>query len=299
MANMWSGVEKAIRMIKKMPRVQITNVKDNTSKGRKSKMRRGQHGGDKCGRGNKGQGQRNNRPRLGFEGGNSPFYLRIPKEPYYKGHFLKKEYPPFSLLQLQRAIDLYRIDDSQPIDLAVLCNTKLYQMDVDLRHYGVHLTEEGFDLFQAQINIEVQWASEAAIAAVESRGGVITTRFYDPESLRALVNPVTFFKRGVPIPRCKLPPMELLDYYSDPKNRGYLSDPDLIKKERFELSQKYGYSLPEVPYNEMLLLRKDPRQVFYGLQPGWVVNLRDRVILKPKDPEIKQYYEDRLEAKSV
>jgi large subunit ribosomal protein L15 len=25
-------------------------------------------------------------PRLGFEGGNTPFYLRIPKEPYYKGH---------------------------------------------------------------------------------------------------------------------------------------------------------------------------------------------------------------------
>lgn len=38
------------------------------------------------GRGHKGQGQRGTLPRLGFEGGNTPFYLRIPKEPYYQDH---------------------------------------------------------------------------------------------------------------------------------------------------------------------------------------------------------------------
>ena len=46
---------------------------------------RGRRYGRKCGRGDKGQGQRGTLPRLGFEGGQTPFYLKIPKEPYYAG----------------------------------------------------------------------------------------------------------------------------------------------------------------------------------------------------------------------
>lgn len=33
----------------------------------------------------------------------------------------------------------------------------------------------------------------------------------------------------------------------------------------------------------MLTERKDPRQIFYGLNPGWVVSLKDRIILTPKE----------------
>lgn len=43
-------------------------------------------GGDKHGFGNKGSGQRQNFMRLGYETGNTPFYLRFTYEPYYKGH---------------------------------------------------------------------------------------------------------------------------------------------------------------------------------------------------------------------
>ena len=42
---------------------------------------------------------------------------------------------------------------------------------------------QGADIFAAKINIEVQRASEGAIAAIERNGGVITTSFYDPISL--------------------------------------------------------------------------------------------------------------------
>ena len=42
---------------------------------------------------------------------------------------------------------------------------------------------QGAELFSAKINIEVQRASEAAIAAVERNGGVLTSSFYDPISL--------------------------------------------------------------------------------------------------------------------
>lgn len=59
---------------------------------------------------------------------------------------------------------------------------------------------KGADIFCATVNLEVQIASEAAIAAVERNGGVITTSYYDPRSLRespALKHIFTFNKNTV------------------------------------------------------------------------------------------------------
>lgn len=50
------------------------------------------------------------------------------------------------------------------------------------------------------------------------------------------------------------------------------------------LAQKYGYTLPRIeddPQYDMLTATKDPRQVFFGLEPGWVINLADQTIIKP------------------
>lgn len=61
----------------------------------------------------------------------------------------------------------------------------------------------------------------------------------------------------------------------------------------FFFFQKYGYELPDIkssPDKDMLLERKDPRQIFYGLEPGWVVNMKDKVIVKPTDPVLKEFY---------
>lgn len=55
---------------------------------------------------------------------------------------LRREYPPLSLLQLQRMIDLGRIDADEPIDLTTLCNTNLYHIELHKRHFGVNLTDE-------------------------------------------------------------------------------------------------------------------------------------------------------------
>lgn len=98
---------------------------------------------------------------------------------------------------------------------------------------------------------------------------------------------------GEPILRRFLPPSDCLEYYSNAATRGYLADPEKISYERLVLAQKYGYELPKIeddPDYEMLCQRKDPRQLFYGLEPGWVVNLRDKVILKPKAEYLKEYY---------
>lgn len=109
---------------------------------------------------------------------------------------LKRQYPPLSMLNLQKMIDTNRIDTTKPIDLVAILNTGLYKMFPDQRHFGVNLTDEGADIFNAKINLEVQWASELIIAAVEKNGGVITTAYYDPHSLQAMLNTKKFFERG-------------------------------------------------------------------------------------------------------
>nr|CAG4638666.1 EOG090X0BG9 [Cyclestheria hislopi] len=284
-----AGVDKALDLLRTLPRVSLSNLQGNPGANKKSSRGRAQHGGDKHGAGNKGSGQRQNFMRIGYETGNNPFYMRVPQEPYYKGHHLRREYIPLSLLQLQTLVDAGRLDTSKPVDLAALCNTKLFKILPDQKQFGFQLTDEGLDQFEAKLNIEVQWAPEQVIAAIEKNGGVITTAFYDPYSLGALVNPVLFFQRGVPIPKRQLPPYDAVEYYTNPKNRGYLADPDLIATERFALSQKFGYKLPNLKENPNLPLfleRKDARQIFYGLEPGWVVSLRDKKIYAPENPEL-------------
>ncbi|GBM96014.1 39S ribosomal protein L15, mitochondrial [Araneus ventricosus] len=287
------GAEKALELLKYLPRVNKYNVFPNREEFSRKIRKRGQHGGGTHGHGNKGSKQRCSYPRVGFEGYQTPFYLKMPSERYFAHFRGRRQYPPLSLGQLQLMIDTGRIDASQPIDLNMICNTKLYSIDPLDRHFGVHLTDEGADGFTAKVNIEVQHAKETVIAAIERSGGVITTTYYDIDSVKALINPQKFFETGKPIPLRKLPPEDTVAYYVDPKSRGYLADPEKIADERLALAQKYGYELPDIskdPEFEMLTTRKDPRQVFLGLEPGWVVNLADKVILKPTDDIWKKYY---------
>ena len=136
------------------------------------------------------------------------------------------------------------------MDLAALCGTKIFPFRPDRNHFGFHLTSDGVDSFRARLNIEVQWADEQAIAAVERAGGRITTAYFDIHSVLALSDPIGFFKRGTPIPRRLTPPGNLLEYYVNPANRGYLADPSRVAEERLVLAQKYGYDPPDYSQQE-------------------------------------------------
>lgn len=286
-----AGTEKALSLLRRLPRVSLANLKPNPGAHKKKQRGAGIYGGKTHGAGSKGSGQRQNFMRVGYETGNNPFYLRFPIQNYYKGHHLKLSYQPLCMGKLQKMIDTNRLRTDVPVDITQIMATGLFQVKPIEREGGIMLEDDGIDHFKACINLEVQWATEAVIAAVERNGGVITTAYYDPISLTAAVNPAAFFKRGVPIPRRMIPPQNLISYYGDPKNRGYLADPAQIAEERFILSQKYGYELPDINASDKKLLeRKDPRQVFYGLEPGWIVNLQDKVIMKPTDPELKEFY---------
>merc|ERR1711994_313008 len=113
-------------------------------------------------------------------------------------------------------------------------------------------------------------------AAVEKAGGRITTAYFDLHSVVALIDPIKFFMAGAPIPRRLLPPQQLMRFYCDPANRGYLADPKLVQKDRLVLAQKYGYTLPDMGQEEFMHETKDLRQIFYGLEPGWIVNIPDK-----------------------
>ena len=108
----------------------------------------------------------------------------------------------------------------------------------------------------------------------------------------AISDPVKFFKSGAPIPRRLTPPANLLEFYSGAKTRGYLADPAQVLQEKVLLAQKYGYSLAEEQLEDSATPTKDPRQIFHGLEPGWVVNLAERVIYKPLDQELQDVYQN-------
>lgn len=141
--------------------------------------------------------------RIGYETGNNPFYLRFPYEPYYQGHHVRRQYPPLTLLQLQTMIDTDRLDAGRPIDLTQLCGTGLVDIQPDSRHFGVQLTDEGADLFNARVNLEVQHASELVIATVERLGGVIRTAYYDSQVGKCLTIILARFK-SFPVPKINL-----------------------------------------------------------------------------------------------
>lgn len=108
-------------------------------------------------------------------------------------------------------------------------------------------------------------------------------------------NPLKFFASGKPIPKNGTPPLNAIEYYTSAVNRGYLANPDQIRIERLKLAQKYGYVLPDLtkhPLKDMLAKRKDPRQIWYGLEPGWLVNMADQVVLKPTNKELIDYYKE-------
>jgi len=278
---------KYTKILSSLPRVSLNNIKPNPYAEKKRLIKRGDQG-----RRRPNQGPTNIKPRIGFSHA-TPFQKRIPKYGFNRESHMKRQYFPLTLFQLQRLIDLGRIDPSEPIDLNSLSNARAFKMTpCESTYFGVYLLSQGANIFQAKVNIEPQIVDELAIACVEKNGGVVTTSFYDRMSFETLVNPVDYFMRGKPIQKRLLPPEELVPYYTDPKMRGYLSDPSAVQQERAKLAESYGYDLPDITGDkdfEMLQMRKDPRQIFFGLSPGWLVNLAEGTVIKPEEEYLNQY----------
>jgi len=86
---------------------------------------------------------------LGFEGGQTPLHLRIPKRGPRNPN--RKPLNPLNLDRLQYWISTKRIDATKPITMKVLmdsgCVTRI--------KYGVKLLGRGADLLESKIQLEV------------------------------------------------------------------------------------------------------------------------------------------------
>jgi large subunit ribosomal protein L15 len=123
--------------------------------------------GKTAGRGVKGQKSRTGVSIAGFEGGQMPLHMRMPKRGF--NNPFAKEFAEVNLWRIEQAIATGKLDASQPIDAAALLKAGVLRRAKD----GVKLLGKGE--LKAKISITVYSATASARAAVEKAGGSLTT----------------------------------------------------------------------------------------------------------------------------
>lgn len=121
--------------------------------------------GKTAGRGGKGQTARTGVRINGFEGGQTPIHRRLPKRGF--NNYMRVEYAVVNLGDLQKAIDNGKLDSKKDINIDALKAAKLVRSNSK----QVKLLAKG--ALKAKISLEVNFASEAAKAAVEKSGGKV------------------------------------------------------------------------------------------------------------------------------
>lgn len=119
------------------------------------------------GRGIKGQNSRSGVALNGYEGGQMPLYMRLPKRGF--NNINAKRHAVVNLGLLQKFIDAKKIDAKKPITEAVLVESGLVRRVRD----GVRILAKGE--FSAKVDLTVTGASKSAVEAVEAAGGKLTT----------------------------------------------------------------------------------------------------------------------------
>jgi len=119
------------------------------------------------GRGVKGQKSRSGVAIKGFEGGQMPIHMRLPKRGFNVPN--PKKYNELNLGRIQTAIDAGKLDVSKPLTEAVLVEAGVVRRAAK---DGLRLLAKG-DL-TTKVSFEVAGASKSAIAAVEKVGGSVT-----------------------------------------------------------------------------------------------------------------------------
>ncbi len=122
--------------------------------------------GKTAGRGVKGQKARSGVAVHGFEGGQMPLHMRMPKRGFNNPN--AKEYAEVNLWRLEQAVAAGKLDASAPIDAAALVAAGVIRRVKD----GVRLLGKGS--LSAKLQLTVHSASGTARAAVEQAGGSLT-----------------------------------------------------------------------------------------------------------------------------
>lgn len=146
----------------------LNEIRDNEG-ATKGRMRVGRGPGSgkgkASGRGVKGQKSRTGVSLLGFEGGQMPLYMRMPKRGFNKLN--RAQYAEVNLWRLQQAIDAGKINASATIDAAALKAAGVIRRELD----GVRLLGEGE--LTSKVTLSVYSATASAVKAVEAAGGSV------------------------------------------------------------------------------------------------------------------------------
>lgn len=147
----------------------INDISDNRG-ARRARKRVGRGPGSGLGktggRGVKGQKSRSGVAIKGFEGGQMPIYMRLPKRGFKKPNRVKLQ--ELTLTRLQEAIDAGKLDAGATVNEAALVEAGVVRRKLD----GVRLLASGE--MTAKVSLEVTSATSGAIAAVEKAGGSVT-----------------------------------------------------------------------------------------------------------------------------
>lgn len=148
--------------------MKLNQISDNDG-ARKTRMRVGRGigsgKGKTGGRGVKGQKSRSGVAIKGYEGGQMPIHMRLPKRGF-NNPFAKK-FNVVNLGQVQKAIDAGKLDPKSTVNAEALSAAGVIRRVKD----GVRLLAKGE--IKAKIAFEVAGASAAAKAAVEKAGGTV------------------------------------------------------------------------------------------------------------------------------
>jgi len=148
--------------------MKLNDLRDNPG-ARKSRVRVGRGIGSgvgkTAGRGQKGQTSRSGVSIAGFEGGQMPLHMRIPKRGF--NNIFAKDYAEVNLGAVQKVIDANKLDPKAVIDHEALKAAGLARGGKD----GVRLLGNGE--IKAKLKFKVAGVSKGAREAVEKAGGSV------------------------------------------------------------------------------------------------------------------------------
>ena len=148
--------------------MKLNDIRDNEgARHRRMRVGRGigSGKGKTGGRGQKGQKSRSGVSIKGFEGGQMPLHMRLPKRGF--NNKFAKEYAEVNLGMIQKFIDAGKLDAKGVLDHEALQAAGLARGGKD----GVRLLGKGE--ITAKVSFKVAGASKGAIEAVEKAGGKV------------------------------------------------------------------------------------------------------------------------------
>ena len=160
--------------------MKLNEIRDNEG-AHKKRMRVGRGPGSgkgkTAGRGVKGQKSRSGVAIGGFEGGQMPLYMRMPKRGFNNPNALKLA--ELNLWRLQDAIDAKKLDVKSEINGEALVAAGVIRRVKD----GVRLLGTGE--IKGKLNLVVWSATSGALKAIEAAGGSVTQQRIEAEAKAA------------------------------------------------------------------------------------------------------------------